>query len=477
MKLSKKSIPYRAARDLGVMGVAVLFTGGGGSLSGPNLIITALLASLFVFSYIVLLGWKYFVWKNYDYFLEDGKFKFSKGVLRKTEREIPLRRIQNVDVNRNIVHRVIGLAKLELETAGGSSTEASLKYVSPEQAEEIRVHVKQEKKASEDEEEEKEEGEPVYNLSDSKLVIFSGTNLDFATIIGIFAVMGFFLTGLGAAVEEFGIAASFVISVLAVGALFVALGTNFVKNFEKYYGFRLWKNKDHLRYERGLLNRQEGTIPLDKIQDLKLEENFLKRSLGFATLKIETAGYSGEKASKKGAEAAIPLDRRENVVEFAEELESFEMPGINPIAAKSRRRYLGRYSIALGVLPVAGFFTGQMIPAAMLYFLIFPFVGVASHLKYRNRGYATAEKHFFTMKGFWNRKTMIVPYYRVQNLLKSQTVFQKRFNLSSLTVDIAGTGMISGDPVIYDLESENTEKVEEEIYSLFRESLRNHSSM
>jgi putative membrane protein len=476
MKLSKKSIPYRAAKDLGLMGVAVLFTGGGGSLSGTNMIVMALLASLFVFSYLVLLGWEYLVWKNYDYFLENGKFKFKKGVLRKTEREIPLRRIQNVDVSRNIIHRVIGLAKLELETAGGSSTEASLQYVSPEKAEEIRQHVKQEKKAAEEEEEEKEE-EPAYTLSDRNLLIFSATNLDFATVFGIFAVIGFFMTGLGAAVEEFGVAASLVISVLAVGAVLVAFGTNFLKNFEKYYGFRLWRNEDHLRYERGLLNRQEGTIPLDKIQDLKLEENFLKRPLGFATLKIETAGYSGEKASKKGAEAAIPLDEREKVVEFAENLEGFEMPEINPIAAESRRRYMGRYSIVLGVLPVAGFFTGQLMPAAALYFLILPFAGVASHLKYRHRGYATAERHFFTMKSFWNRKTMIVPYYRVQNILKSQTVFQRRFNLSSLTIDIAGTGVISGDPVIHDLESRRTEKVEEEIYSRFRESLRDHSSM
>jgi len=75
----------------------------------------------------------------------------------------------------------------------------------------------------------------------------------------------------------------------------------------KYFDFRLYQVEDSLEYERGLLKRSEGSIPLEKIQKLTIEENPLKRLFGYSTLKIETAGYSAEQSVQQGAEAAIPL--------------------------------------------------------------------------------------------------------------------------------------------------------------------------
>lgn len=472
MKLSKKSIPYRAARNLGTVGLIFLFSSSS-SLGSFNLVAAALLGTGVLIAYAVMLAWEYLVWKNYSYSIEEDKIKIVHGVIRKNQREIPLKRIQNVDISRNIVHRIVGLSKVDLETAGGSDTEASLKYVEPEEGERIREQVKNEPVAVEEQDVENEGyREAFYEISDGKLVLLSAISLDRKTLFGFFTIFAFFSAGLGIAVENLGLPGTLILSILLTGTVLLIFVSNFVINFEKYYGFRLWQNRDSLRYERGLLNRKEGSIPLDKIQTMTVEENVLKRLTGYATLKVETAGYSGEKAMKQGSEAAIPLDSRGQVKKFAEELQSLETPETQEISRKARRRYFARYSlitIPLMVLAVALKAPAAITAATVVLLVSTP---LAAHLKWKNRGYSTGENHFRTVNGFWNRKTVITPYYRIQNLMETRSIFQRRWNLSSLTMDVAGAGKITDNPVIHDLDDETAEKLHDRIYSSFRESLK-----
>lgn len=56
-------------------------------------------------------------------------------------------------------------------------------------------------------------------------------------------------------------------------------------------------NARHLRFKKGILFSVEHTIPLDNIQDLAFKEGPLLRHFELSTLKIETAGQSGQGGS------------------------------------------------------------------------------------------------------------------------------------------------------------------------------------
>ncbi len=86
----------------------------------------------------------------------------------------------------------------------------------------------------------------------------------------------------------------------------------------EYYGFRLSRVGD-LQYERGLLQRYNGSIPLDKLQTLTVRENALKRRFGYATLAVETAGYAVGTSVNAGV--AVPLAPREEVYELARDID------------------------------------------------------------------------------------------------------------------------------------------------------------
>jgi len=53
----------------------------------------------------------------------------------------------------------------------------------------------------------------------------------------------------------------------------------------------------HLRFKKGILFSVEHTIPLDNIQDLAFKEGPLLRYFQLSTLKVETAGQSGQGGS------------------------------------------------------------------------------------------------------------------------------------------------------------------------------------
>ena len=77
-------------------------------------IFPALLALCFV--------WAKFTYRFYRYELLDTGFRKESGVIYKKYVTIPYDRIQNVDINRGILARILGLSDLNIQTAGASAT-------------------------------------------------------------------------------------------------------------------------------------------------------------------------------------------------------------------------------------------------------------------------------------------------------------------------------------------------------------------
>ena len=470
MKLSKLSIPYRAFKTAG----SILAIGVFSSLEAASLAPGYFLAmsSLFLFGSILVSFWFYLVWKNFEFEITEDTFDIRSGVVQKKRREIPLHRIQNVDVRRNIFQRALGIAKVSLETAGGQTSEASLKYVELEKAQSIQERVRRLKQKDLTVEESSKES-PLFELSEKELGILSITSLNMAAISAIAVAFSFFGFA-GQAVEgAFNTVGIIVLGFLLVGVVLLGVLVSAASNINKFYGFKLYRQGDSLEYERGLLNRSEGSIPFEKIQNLRVEENPLKRLFGYSTLKVETAGYSGQGQDQQGPEVAVPLAERSHVLELSNHIFDHGEYSIQKVSKNAFRRYFGRYML-ISLIPVAGILTASKVfnlsfNPAFVFFLI-PLIGFASYLKYVNKGFYEGKEFFYTQNGFWNRKTNITPYYRVQNLSLSQTVFQKRLNTSTLILDTAGIYTFSSNPRAVDIDDEVGEALFERVFQSFKDS-------
>jgi uncharacterized protein len=126
-----------------------IFVAFGGPIFGPLIgtyISTqnSLAILLLLLIFIIAVSWIYasFSYKYYKYELKDEGFRKEYGVIIKKYVTIPYDRIQNVDINRGILARMLGLSDLHLQTAGASNPnsrgEGRLPGLSREIAEELR---------------------------------------------------------------------------------------------------------------------------------------------------------------------------------------------------------------------------------------------------------------------------------------------------------------------------------------------------
>ncbi|WP_332899246.1 PH domain-containing protein [Haladaptatus sp. CMSO5] len=448
MKLSPVSIPYRLARFAGGLVWVLIFAGfGSASMFGMDVGL-ATLGGLLVLGGGLLVGYQVRYYQRFEYTLTADSLDITSGVLSRTNREIPLRRIQNVDVHQNLFQRALDIAEVRVETAGGSSTEATLQYVTTAAASRLVDDVARLKRGEAAEDEPPEETALLYEITSRELALLAFVSLDlrFVPLLSLAVpvvaptvsrfvltdpVTGFILAA------PLGVVALILLSVVTSGAAAVA----------NYYGFRLTRANGDLRYERGLLQRYNGTIPLDKVQALTIRENVLQRFVSHASLGVETAGYAPGQGAGGGSEAAIPLAPTERVYSLAQTIEPFGTPSFERPPKRARERYAVRYTLVLLVA------TG-LLYAAVQFFAFdiawwVPLVGVvltpvAAHYQWKNLGYALTDDYVITRAGFWVRTTKIVPYYRVQTVATSETIFQRRRDLATLSVDTAGGRSIMG---------------------------------
>ncbi len=467
MKLSKKGMYYRAVSrtGAGIIGLAFVFP-----------------PALLLLPFIPLAGgvYEYLYWKNYEFYFEDEDLKINSGVITKNKLDIPVRRIQDLDTSQNIIHRILGITLVKVKTAGGDTSKASLKYLDEGQAEQVQKELRDLKNRRKKEDEntsksiEEESAEKFYDIEDALMTysIVSGIQgLVILAILGIIGAVGVSAYAATSAVQMIGYVFISIIAVALISGLM--LGSSAITTYSRYYGFKVYKRGDTFEYERGLLNKEGGSIPEEKIQKLEITENFLMRYFGYASLKAETAGYTSEQQpGSTSTKVLIPLDDREKVYNHAQKLGELNMDGINDIGSTARKRYFRRYMLMSGL--------GAVITLILINFgfhlglIVLPLTGFAAakeaaRKKWVNIGYSLEDRNIVISKGFWNRKTYSVEYFRFQNLLVSESVFQRRWNLASLTVDTAGDKVVN--PKIIDLPREKAFELRAQLYEKFKETI------
>jgi putative membrane protein len=496
VKLALKAVPYRALQKTTTLVISAIFIAsfGIGVEFGPPQFLAVVGAS-----FLATLVYEIAYYRRFEYELTDDTLDIRSGVFNRREREIPYGRIQNVDITRNILQRLVGLSALNIETAGGGSTEASLQYVTAFEAKRLQLDLRRYKRG-ESTETHASEGQPgvesragvderrveshdddelLFEIAPSELALAGVLSFDPrvpGAIIALFSGSVPFVSPI-IPVEAPPLVVLGILAVLFAAGIVLAWVVGAVSAVLNYWGFRLTRSAEELRYERGLLQRYSGTIPFDKIQAITITDNPLKRLTGYATLVVETAGYAPGQSDGRGSEAAIPIGSRDRVDQLTHELTAAEEPEFTRPPKRVRRRYLARYLLALGVLTgvVYGIATLFDVAEQMPWYL--PAIAVlltpiAAHFKWRHRGYWLGEEHLVTRNGFWSRETKRIAYYRIQTVIDTRTVFQRRWNVATVIADTAGSLSILGTgAAAVDIDQRDADRLREELADRLRTAL------
>ena len=431
-----------------------------------------LVAALVLF--VVQLGYAVARYLTLEYTLTNEELCIREGLLHRQERRIPLDRIQDLGFESTLLRRALGLVVVMVETASGRGVEARLDALSRGDAEHLRTVLLAARPASAATNESPATSEPadvaapapaaahapamewiVHRSTTTELLVRGATDLR----LGAFAVTGYaafeLADQLGFVTQLAGVASSFrewlqslppalLFGVLA-GLLFVvtAFGviTSTLGNIVQFHGFMLRLHGDVLQRRYGLLTTRQKTLPRARVQRVTLEQNWLRRLLGFAVVKADSAGGSRTDGQDTtgGWDVVVPMTRYAT----AQAMLPAMLPGIERETFTWRpgsRKLIARATIqgALLALIVTAASWWRLGPNALWAALIVPLWTVMGILTWRNLGWSRGESFFALQHGIIGKIFAVVPTAKVQAVVIRQGIVGQVFGLADLTVYVAG---------------------------------------
>lgn len=380
-------------------------------------------------------------WLTLRYRVADGRLEVQSGLINRQVRVIAPERIQNLEMTRNVFHRLAGLVELRIETASGTEVEGLLSALSVAEAEALIAELGRSRPT---------------NVSEPDPVVVENGTLDLMRYGATAARLGAIAVLVGLASEWLSVSdPDEVVEVGAVlGALggialvFAAFSGAFVLGVGgavvRHHGFRLVRRGTALVASEGLFTTRQVELPLAKVQLVTVTEPLLRRLLGFGSVHIETAAARAEQGGVAQAEAMAPYVDRDHFAQVVRaalpqldvDLASLDLHPPHPRALVRAVAVAVVRGLVLGGLAVAWF--GSWGALALL---LVPFGVIGAVLDHRFQGWLVTDQVVLTRTGWWSRATQVVDRHKLQSLQVSQGPFLRNYGLAVLRVRVAGSSV------------------------------------
>lgn len=410
------------------------------------------------------------------YSIQNGELTVQSGMIFRRLRKVPTSRIQNIDLVQNVLHRLFGVAEVRVETASGTEPEATLRVLSLAQVENLRSKVRSAASAS--------QAQSTSELSEAEQSQTSQTNISEVLRIPLswlvkaglasnrgMVMVGFafglyyqnlgeegrdfrnlrdqlrgisnFLPDMGEGWQMWLVYASATIAVLLLIRL---LGIGWF--ILRFFGYRLSQQGDDFKISCGLFTKVSATVPVRRIQFISIHRSVFMRWLGLASIRIETAGGAGKNNENATTSVSkrwfIPVVPESQIAELMSTIrpdlewteKSFDW---QPLARRAASRFI-RVAIVMTIFLMLvgvalsrpwGWVPGVVLSPLLIWYAI---------KRSRSTKYTRIGEGVIFRSGVFTRKTSITFFEKVQGASISQSPFDRRWGMRTLTVDTAAAG-------------------------------------
>lgn len=420
-------------------------------------------------------------WWTFTYWFEDSELRVEYGLFVKKKRYIPFERIQNLNYKEGIFHRLFKLVQVQVETAGSKSgkPEAELTAVTREAADEIEIQMKHAKQQArtpvsigsdvtntiaEEVLVKKESLTIIHKMKTPELLLLATTSSGVGVVLaGVFAVVAQFAEFIPFDLIYDEVAFLFkysfiVVTILIAMGLLVTWVISVALTYLNYFAFTVTKQSDRLVITRGLIEKKRVTIPLHRVQAIKIVENPLQQLIGLASIAIESAGggFSGETDKKI---VLFPLISKKKAIQPLRELfpdYDFTMtPVVKP--PKKAQPFFYRLDF-LWLVPTISVVSYFFYPYGLLSFLFIIPVMLLRRWQYKTAGYTIRQQEIMIVSRFINRVTFFAEKKRIQVTQGRQSYFQKRKQIGSVKI-VVMSGMTGASAAVQHIEQQEAENI------------------
>lgn len=345
-----------------------------------DLVIAALIVVMGVISWLVT-RWVF----------DGATLRYETGLLRRDARQVPVTRIQAVDIVQPLLARFFGLAEVKITLAGGGP-QTRLAYLGEPQANHLRAALLAAHHGQHPGTPEPAEvagvSVPTGRLAGS--VALSATTFLMVMLVAVLVVVG--------AVNSKGLPTAFAVFFTYL----FGLGTATWRQFNELYGFTVASAPDGIRIRRGLLGKVSETIPVRRVQAVRQTEPLLWRWMGWCRLEVVLARVPGRDNTSGGGavrKTLLPVGSRQT----SEALRTMVMGTVGVVPTKPPRR-----------------------------------ARLKSPLSYHFLAAGHDETFAVSVTGRVCRKTCWVPLEKLQSVRRVQGPVQRRLGLATVHADVAG---------------------------------------
>ncbi|MDY6948588.1 MAG: PH domain-containing protein [Pseudomonadota bacterium] len=412
-----------------------------------------------------------------------------EGVIFRNVRHIEYARIENIDTERGLLHRLLGVAEVRIQTSTGGKPEALISVLDLAAVQEMRQRIFSDAKPA---------GQSVCTADERTLLHLSIGELVrhglidnrgmilVAAAFGVLHEMGFFALNrqvLDRVLESSpaaGLAALGLMMQIALGAFTILAAILSVRLLSvilaivTFYDFKLTRVAGDLRARYGLVTRVALTLRTRRIQAAHQTESLLHRLFNRVSLNVDLAGDGGGGSEDQGSDARMktrwlapvcPAGAAPALIAAAlPTLDWNSEPDWQPLAPGARGRIF-RKSLLWSVLVLTAPAVWYLREAALAVVLTcVPLAWMNAHLYVKHTRWALARDAVLFRSGWLTRRLTIVPRDRVQTLSLEASPFDRRSRMASIYVDTAGASSMSAGIKIRYLAAEVAEQLAVALY-------------
>ncbi len=406
----------------------------------------------------------YLQYLNFTFYIDDENDEFivNDGIINKTKTAIQLNKIQQVNINQNLIQRIINVYGLSVDTAGSDTKEGKIKAISHAMAlalkskllenEVVNINSLSEEVVLVNTQNLQSQSKPFLKINLLSLVKV-GITSNYVKSIGL--ILTFFFTilenlrqiGKEDLIDQdkiektitnypvfYGI---FVFVLILFTIIFII---NIARTVLKFFNYTIAKQKGSLLLSYGLINTESTILKPEKVQIVKVSRNYFQKKLNVLEIRIKQA-TSDDKKNKK-SQIEIPGC---NNLEKDEILKLIfnQLPEKGVMMQPNFRKLV--FSIFLTiVLPLSVFFIfGKYLKPEVLQYSHFAIAYTVFFLlilffAFKNYRIFINENHIIKQSGAWDIDNEIIEIKKIQAITTSQLFWHKKLNIGSITLHTAG---------------------------------------
>ena len=426
---------------------------------------------------------------TFRYRIGEDRIVIRSGLFHKTVRDIVFTRIQNVTLNQGVLHRLMGVAEVRLETGGDEKEEGRMRVLGFTQAQQLQGIIRSQENPS-------TAAHTTEPQTDSSHILLSLPPREVLKL-GLISNKGIILVaaGVGGLMQmnwqmpqtlfreasgwlwdhSSELSQNSTVSYIIAGlsllmvALVVLRIISMLQAILHYHGFILSSDNHRLSIERGLLNRFHGSLPRTRIQAWTLQQGWLQRKFSRFGLRIDAAAGGVKSENLESQWQLAPIADEQCIGQIIRTVLpncSWPIQDWQALHPNAWKREFKMPAILL--LMATAICIYWLHSYGLLLLLGIPLLWVQAKIWAKHAGYSHANGLIAVREGWIGKTWRFAEVRKVQAVYLKQSPFDRRHNMATVFCDTVNAGSFEPPLAVRYLPFDEAALLQQEISNAIR---------